>query len=82
MSLADIYYLTAIIFMWGFIVLMIFIGFLGWKLYLVVKEAPQEIQNKIVNILDSRKSQIAGAVGVAVSSFIFSKVKDMFKGKK
>lgn len=85
MEVSTIFYITGIIYFIAWIVLLVFLGVLGWKAYQYVLGLPQEIRDtveaKVKSILPTSKTGLMGVIGTFVTPIILSKVRGMFKKK-
>lgn len=77
-----VYYSLGILF---YIILITFFSVLTyavWQLYQKVKDAPEEIKEKVTALLSSKKVEMASMAGMFVSSIVLARLKDRFFGKK
>lgn len=79
MSLEAIYYLAGIIFYLAWIILLAMITFIAWKSYKVIERAPEEIKQKLTELLPTGKRELFSVAGMVVTTFIVNRLKNMFK---
>jgi hypothetical protein len=79
MTLESVYYLTGIIFYLAWIILLIALIFIAWKTFKVIERAPEEIKQKLSELLPTGKKEIWSIVGMVATTFIVNKLKNMFK---
>ncbi|MFA9289084.1 MAG: hypothetical protein ACEQSA_04350 [Weeksellaceae bacterium] len=85
MELADIFYIIGIIFMLGWLALIIaviyFIKKISETLDNVVTQGPERIQTAVSNLLQSNKGNLVSMAGMALVSFLVPKLGSILKRK-
>ena len=82
MDLQSIFYLLAIILMVLMISFLIAIAYFLTKLQQSIESIKTTMNNKVEEIKSNANSEIAGIAGGLVTSFIMSRIKNMFRKKK
>ena len=79
MTLESIYYLAGIIFYLAWIVLLTTLVLIAWKTYKVVERAPEEIKQKLTELIPSGRKELWSVAGMVATTFIVNRLKNMFK---
>jgi hypothetical protein len=88
MDVQSVFYTLGSIFMILGIIILIGVGVLLWKGYQTLQKAQEgvasmkeNISGKIMGFISSRPGEVASVVGMGLSSFLLSRVKNFFKKK-
>lgn len=79
MSIQDIFYILASIFMIAGILLICFIGFITWKIYANIQKAQETIRLKVTEFVESKKTGVASMVGMGLAKLVIGRVKNIFR---
>lgn len=81
MDLQTAFYITGIIFMAGWIIIMILIAAFIITVQQTVKKAPEKIQEIVSNLIEEHKSSLIGMAGMTIVPFILKGLKKKIFGK-
>ncbi len=78
MDLQTAFYITGIIFMAGWIILLAIASYALWMIQREVRKAPEHVKNILSNVFQNNKSSVFGVAGTFVLPFILNMLKRKF----
>src|SRR3989344_8287562 len=78
----SLFYALGSLFLIIWIFVLLLFAVILWKTYTFIKKAPEEIKEKIMNMIPGHKKEVAGLIGLGLSTVVLNKIEGVFRKRE